>query len=602
MNLGNNAFFSCDALTLLERLPSETVALVYLDPPWKTHFGLAKDSHNLSEWSDERYLSYLSKVVQQVRRLLTAKGSLFIHWSPLSPLDMRLVASQAFGDQSRYEITWRRKDFASNISPKIDSEFILVFSKSDTPIYNPIFLPLNDEEKSFYSLMDGQGRFRADSLISPFDRSTMQFEWRGHRPPSMRSWKLTREKLEAYAAEDRIYFPPSSGLPRLKRYFDDHPGREVSITWDDLPSFTRTVDRTGYPGEKPLPLMMRIVELASNAGDLILDPFCGSGATMAAAQQVGRRWWGADSSADAQKITTDRLLNAYDLEALKDYGLFTQKDVATWRPSEIVYRNVITNVSEIATLQSETAALTEHLISLKRLMNINEDDDERVEDAIKQMEHWIATSVANQSKSVDSYIPLVCSWLTGWEKLDKASQLFLPQAELLFDNIARTSGQDYSPFIIQYCRALENELLTKLFASYADDLYGRQSNMAEFLAADIGNKKTGKFAKALQRSENNYTLGDMNFIMGLMKAHGQTLQGSTLLRDFRGFTIYYFSERIVDKSYLDQIEKINRDFRCKAAHPNVLDAEVAERCRQQVRSCLNELILNYRGIDPVACS
>ncbi|MBP9604674.1 MAG: hypothetical protein KBE53_11415 [Chromatiaceae bacterium] len=83
--------------------------------------------------------------------------------------------------------------------------------------------------------------------------------------------------------------------------------------------------------------------------------------------------------------------------------------------------------------------------------------------------------------------------------------------------------------------------------------------------------------------------------MGLMKEGGQTLGSSTLLKDFRSFAVRYFSERIVDKSYLDQIDRINNDFRCKAAHPNVLDSEVAQHCRDQVRTCLNELIINYKG-------
>lgn len=228
-------------------------------------------------------------------------------------------------------------------------------------------------------------------------------------------------------------------------------------------------------------------------------------------------------------------------------------------------------------------------------MNIGEDDEERVEKAIKQMQHWITTTVANQSKSADSYIGVVCSWLTGWEQLDKASQSFLPQAELLFESIARTNGEDYSPFIIQYCRALENELLTKLFAAYTDDLHSRNPDVNGFLAKDIIDKKTGRFAKAVQKRESAYTLGDMNFNMGLMKEGGQTLGSSALLKDFRSFAVRYFSERIVEKTYLDQIDRINKDFRCKAAHPNVLDSKVAQHCRDQVRACLNELILNYKG-------
>jgi hypothetical protein len=134
-----------------------------------------------------------------------------------------------------------------------------------------------------------------------------------------------------------------------------------------------------------------------------------------------------------------------------------------------------------------------------------------------------------------------------------------------------------------------------LFAVYADDLHSRHHDIDRFLAKDINDKKTGRFAKSVQKRESAYTLGDMNFILGLMKEGGQTLGASALLQDFRRFAFRYFSERIVDKTYLDQIGRINKDFRCKAAHPYVLDSEVAHRCRDQVRACLNELILNYKG-------
>ena len=336
------------------------------------------------------------------------------------------------------------------------------------------------------------------------------------------------------------------------------------------------------------------MQLASNTGDQLLDPFCGSGTTLVAAQSLGRYWWGVDNSIESRQIVLDRLETTYGLEVKKNCTVLSEVDVVDLPIVNASYRGVITNIGEIVKLQQETTNLTEHILSLKKLMNIGEDDEDRVEKAIEQMGHWITTSVANQSKSVASYIAVVCSWLTGWERLDEASQSFLPQAELLFENIARTSGQDYSPFIIQYCRALENELLTKLFTAYTDDFYNRKQDVSSLLTKEIDDRKVGKFAKCLQKRESIYTLGEMTFIMGLMKAGGQTLEGSALLQDFRTFVTLYFSESIVEKKYLDQIGRINTDFRCKAAHPYVLDAEVALRCRDQVRACLNEFIINYK--------
>ena len=107
--------------------------------------------------------------------------------------------------------------------------------------------------------------------------------------------------------------------------------------------------------------------------------------------------------------------------------------------------------------------------------------------------------------------------------------------------------------------------------------------------------KTVKFAKGVKARSKTYTLGDMAFVMGLMKAGGRTLEQSPLLRAFRDYTVRYFSEHIVDKAYLDQIDRINEDFRRKSAHPYVLGPEIATRCRELLRACLNELILNYKG-------
>jgi DNA modification methylase len=549
------------------------------------------------ELPPEQYAFHLAKVVQQARRILKDEGSLFVHWSQASPLDVRLVMNQAFGEQPRYEITWplKKPRYSAAKGPRLDSEFILVYCKSDGPIYNPVFRPLSSQEESSYLARDERGPYRTADLTAPFDRPTMCFPWRGYQPPPKRSWRFSSDKLEALAQDDRIHFPSAQGLPSMKQYLADHLGVEIGTTWEDIPSVLPVNERTGYVIQMPLALMDRIVKLASNTGDRVLDPLCGSGTTLVAAQLLSRRWWGVDNSQESHLITVKRLAKTCGLEARNDYAVFTESDIMERPIVDASYKNVIASIGEIANLQREVTDLTDHLLSLKRLMNIGEDDEERVETAIEQMEHWITASVGTQSKSVDSYITVVCSWLTGWDLLDKASQSFLPQAELLFENIARTSGQDYSPFILQYCRALENELLTKLFAAFTNDLHERHQDINEFLAKDLHDDKTHKFAKSLQKREIAYTLGGMTFIMGMIKMGGQTLARSVLLQDFRSFAVRYFSERIVEKTYLDQINRINEDFRRKAAHPYILNSEVAERCRDQVRACLNELILNYKG-------
>jgi DNA modification methylase len=597
MNKSTNVLFSCDALTLMERLPSESVGLAYLDPPWDT--GSQFDSIHLQtlQKGREQHANYLSKLVQQARRLLTDKGCLFVHWSAISLTDVRLVMNQAFGDQPKYEITWPRKRIGNSFGklPKIDNEFFLVYCKSDSPVYNPVFRPRSQQELTRFSRKDDKGAYCMASLTVPFQRTSLQFEWRGFQPSAGQSWRYSIEKLEALALDNLIHFPSTDGMPHLKQYVNDLPGIEVGTTWDDLPSFIPQKERTGFPIQMPVALMERICQLASNVGDRVLDPFCRSGSALVAAQTLDRLWWGADSSTLSHQVTVDRLAKCNGLAAGRDYAVTTEADVLSWPAINGSYRNVVASIDEIAKLQRETHALTESLLALKRQMNLGDGDDDQLETALEKMGKWITDSITRKPMALERYIDEVCSWLTGWERLDKSSQSFLPQAEFLYESIAQFSGQDYSPFIIQYCRALENELLTKLFSAYSDDLYERHPNINEFLENDINNDRTGPFAKAIKKHENTYTLGTMNFIMGLMTLGGRTLEGSALLQDFRCFTMKYFSERIVEKTYLDQIKRINSDFRCKAAHPYVLDAEIAYRCRDQVRTCINELISNYKG-------
>ena len=590
MTIPQPAWFTCDALALMERLPSASATLLYLDPPWAT--GLDTNSATTGELT-----RYLAKVVQQARRLLNDSGSVFVHWSQLSPIDLRLMVSQVFGRSPSYEVTWhlKRPAYVSGSSgPRVDNELLLVYSKTNDPIYNPASRPLSGDEVSPFVMQDDRGPFRTIDLTTPGIRQS-SFTWRGYSPPTGRSWRYTPDKLEALVSENRIHFTTQSRFPRLKQYLSEHAGVEISVTWDDIPAFIPPRQRVGGVLQRPVALMERIIQIASNTGDQFLDPFGGSGSSVVAAHHSGRRWWGCDNDARYRDIVIARLSNECSLGA-DDYALISEPEVIKWPVVFAHYNRLVESVADIAKLQQEVKELTDNLISLKKLMNIGENETERVEEALSQMQHWISTSIAREQKSVDSYIEVVCSWLMRWDLLDKASQSFLPQAELLYDNIVQTGGKDYSPFIIQYCRALENELLTKLFAAYTEDCHTRHTgDVASFLAIDLRNDKTGMFAKSVLKGQVAYTLGQMTFNMSLLKADGKTLEGSPLLQDFRGFVIRYFTERIVDKTYLDQIDRINQDFRTKAAHPYLLDSEVAGRCRDQVRQCLNEFILNYRG-------
>ena len=466
MNFKNNCFFSSDALPVLERLPSEVVTLTYLDPPHGNSYGLECGLETKKQSLEDLYTSYesyISKVVQQIHRILTYEGSLFVHWSQNSKsIDIRLIINQVFGKQPNYEINWNKRNH------HYDS--ILVYSKSDNPIRNKLYRPLSTETILLYKMEDDRGVYRTTPLIANSERPSLQFNWRGYQLPPNKSWRFDFDKLEKFAQENRIDFPPNfNDLPRLKNHLAEHLGEEIGTTWGDLHELTASShEHTNYPTQKPLILMERIIRLASNEGDQLLDPFYGSGTTLVAAQLLNRNWWGIDNSLDAQQITIKRLLTTNNLQANKDYDVLNGNEVLKLPiVSTSVYVDLIKRVSDITELKNETERLqqsvdklTNFVLNIKKLININEDDNnsKRVEDVVKQIEDWITNLISYQAISIDHYISAVCLWLTidRWDQLDIASQSFLPQAELLFENIEKTNSQDYSPFIIQYCRALEN--------------------------------------------------------------------------------------------------------------------------------------------------
>lgn len=477
--------------------------------------------------------------------------------------------------------------------PKIDSDIILVYSKSQTPIYNPTFRPLSPDEKSVYSLADSRGQYRVMDLTVQSNHPSHQYQWHGFSPPRNRSWKFSFEKMESLLQEDRIDFPSSGGTPRLKQYLSDHGGIEIKTTWTDIPSFIPLSERVSYSIQRPIAPLKRIIEIGSSPKDQILDLCFGSGTTLVAAHQLDRYWWGTDVATDAIIIAEQRIQSTCNLLLGKDFKVFKQRDILACSIAFDTYRDVLSSVQDIAKLQNYVKSLSQSIINLKKCMNIHDEaSDNDIESAIKEIEEVISKSISKQS--IDSYAKIVISWLTGWDRLEEASQSFLPQAEMLYDSIDSSDSDDYSPFIIQYCRALENEILIKLFKAYTENVSERMCEFGPILAKEHENEKTEMFVKKLQNKDCFYTLGQMSFILNLIKGGSRTLQNSLLLKDFREFAVQYFGELISDKEYLDQIRIVNSDFRCKAAHPYILDSHVAQRCREKVRQCLNELILNYR--------
>lgn len=228
------------------------------------------------------------------------------------------------------------------------------------------------------------------------------------------------------------------------------------------------------------------------------------------------------------------------------------------------------------------------------IQRLPREDEEKVFKLCLKIDAKLDAVYNQEHQTIEGYIEEIKRWLDLWELLDIQSQKFLPIAEFIFDELSKLEDADYAPFVVQYCRTLENEILKKLFENYhSTGLDG--IDREELVKSDLENNKTGKFAQMVKRNKKTYTLGDMNFIMALLKQGGNTLAESSLLQHFRNFTISYFDERIVEAEFLKDVNKLTNDYRNKAAHPYSISIELAKECQGLLRKSLNVFLESVKN-------
>lgn len=230
--------------------------------------------------------------------------------------------------------------------------------------------------------------------------------------------------------------------------------------------------------------------------------------------------------------------------------------------------------------------LKELKTDFEQIQKLPREDEEKLFKLCQKIDAKLDTVYNKEQHTIEGYIEEIKRWLDLWEMLDLQSQKFLPIAEFIFDELSKLQDADYAPFVVQYCRTLENEILKKLFEAY-HSIGLADINRDDLVKNDLDNQKTGKFAQMVKRNKVTYTLGDMNFIMALLKQGGNTLNESPLLQHFRTFTISYFDEKIVEAEFLKDVNKLTNDFRNKAAHPYSISIDLAKECQILLRKSLN---------------
>ena len=272
------------------------------------------------------YLVMMAPRLVELHRVLKPTGSIYLHCDPTASHYLKLLMDAVFGNVNyRNEITWKRYGAHNDVGQGSTRfgrvhDIILLYGKTDSVTWHQGFVPLEEGYvKSTYRYVDEETgrRFTTTPLTGPggAEKGNPVYEWNGHT----RAWRYSLETMQRLDEEGRLHYS-RTGYARRKLYLDESRGVPVQDVWADIYSLAGSnTERLGYPTQKPEALLERIIQASSNEGDVVLDPFCGCGTAVAAAQNLGRQWLGIDITHLAVALMKNRIKTAFDLEPGRDY-------------------------------------------------------------------------------------------------------------------------------------------------------------------------------------------------------------------------------------------------------------------------------------------
>ena len=258
------------------------------------------------------YLAMMSERCLDMHRVLKATGSLYLHCDPTASHYLKLILDAVFGvKQFRNEIVWRRaRGHYDRRLAKFGAihDTILYYSKSDARRFNPTLLEREGNAPRTHDLFvhtDGK-LYRKGDCRAPGNRGPL-YDWNGHSF----HWRFSPEERDRLIAEDRIVYT-RNGMPRVLRPIDRARGTPLQDIWTDIDALNAgSAEILGYPTQKPVALLERIIASSTEPGDVVLDPFCGCGTAVHAAQKLRRQWIGIDVTPLAINLIARRLGEAF---------------------------------------------------------------------------------------------------------------------------------------------------------------------------------------------------------------------------------------------------------------------------------------------------
>lgn len=334
-----NKIFWGDNLQVMSHMLKEyrgQVQMIYIDPPFDSKAQYKKTikvkSNDVSNdmmsfeekqyndiWTNDTYLQFMYERIILLRELLSENGSIWVHCDMSKGHYLKVILDEVFGqDNFINQITWKRTFAHGDMGQGAKhlgriSDYILVYKKSENVKLNSVYSPYEQEYiERVYKYQDEDGRrWQSVSLTGPGGaaKGNPFYEFLG----VSRYWQYSQENMQKLYEEGKIYQSKPGAVPRRKMYLDEAKGVPLQDIWTDIvPVQGAAGENENYPTQKPISLLKRILDVATDPGDLVFDCFMGSGTTQTVAMMKQRRFIGADINLGAIQITTKRLVNILD--------------------------------------------------------------------------------------------------------------------------------------------------------------------------------------------------------------------------------------------------------------------------------------------------
>lgn len=327
-----NTIYCGNNLEILKKIPDGMVDLCYIDPPFyskRNHKDISKKTSEIrgfqDTWSGDKqnYLDFMRPRIVEIHRVLKPNGSFYLHCDISAVFHLKVICDDIFGPNGFLnDIVWKRHSSSKNTSRNYASiaDHILFYAKGEDYTFHMQYTPI--DPKVFNKVEKETGRrFRSQPLVVSGDTDKKEFNFGGrvYTLKDGKRLKWTQKTIDKRLKKNpRLIYWTSGGEPRYKTYLDERKGIMLSAIWTDIKLITSTSsERLGYPTQKPIKLMRRIIKASSNKGDLVLDAFCGSGTTVVAAKELKRKYIGIDASPTACRLTAKRI--SYSEGKIKGY-------------------------------------------------------------------------------------------------------------------------------------------------------------------------------------------------------------------------------------------------------------------------------------------